>query len=218
VRVAVKPLPHVPFVVVLTIVIITFGPLATSTAVGVSKLHGNRQFTVLFGAQVMVGGVVSRTVTVCAHVTLLLQLSASSHVRVALKVFPQNPLVLVTVLTMRKVRFPPLHTSVPLGGSKFHGVPSSTVLFGAHVATGGTVSTMRTTCVQVSRLLQPSSNSQMRVAVVPHAMTFVTVLSTLMRTALPKQLSVGTGGSKFHAAPHCTFLSPAQVTTRVWSM
>jgi hypothetical protein len=120
VRVAVNPLPHVPFVTVLTMVIVGMRPVAGSEALGASKLHGCKQFTVLLAGQVMTGAVVSRTVTVCVQLTLLLQPSMSSQIRVAVNVGPQKPLVFVTVLTTWIVTLAPTQLSVPVGASKFH--------------------------------------------------------------------------------------------------
>jgi hypothetical protein len=42
---------------------------------------------------------------------------------------------------------------------------------------------------------------------------FVTVLTIRMLTAVPTQVSVAVGGSKFHALPHSTDLFGAQVGT-----
>jgi hypothetical protein len=141
VRVAVKALPHEPLVTVLTITTGTLAPLATSMAMGLSKVHGARQLTTLFVAQVMTGAVVSLTVTVCVQLTLLLQPSATSQIRVAVNVGPQKPLVLVVVLTILIVTLVPTQLSVPIGVSKFQTAPNSTVLLAAHVTTGGVVST-----------------------------------------------------------------------------
>ncbi len=54
------------------------------------------------------------------------QESVARQVRMAEKVFPQNPVVLVTVLTIVIVTLVPL-----VGGVKFHGVPHSTIWLGA---------------------------------------------------------------------------------------
>jgi hypothetical protein len=145
VRMAVKPLPQDPFVTVLTTVIVGAMPVAGSNAVGGSKFHACKQLTDLSAAHVITGAVVSRSVTVWAQLTLLLHPSATSQVRVAVKVGAQNPLVFVTVLTTFTVTPAPTQLSIPVGGSKFHACPYSIVLFGAHTGTGGVVSMTFTT-------------------------------------------------------------------------
>jgi hypothetical protein len=67
--------------------------------VGGSKAHTAPHSTVLFGAQVIAGGVVSLMVTVWLQVAVPPQASVARHVRVAVKVPPQVP-ALVTVLTI----------------------------------------------------------------------------------------------------------------------
>jgi hypothetical protein len=64
VRVALKPLPHVALVVVLMMAIVTFAPSHESNAVGLVKLKGVPHSRTRLGAQVICGGVVSRTVIV----------------------------------------------------------------------------------------------------------------------------------------------------------
>src|SRR5258707_11279048 len=89
---------------------------------------------------VMLGAIVSTTVTVWLHWAKLPQASVACHVRVASKVVPQWPAVLVTVLTIVIVLLPLL--SVAVGGSKVQAVPCSTVLFVLpQVMTGAVVST-----------------------------------------------------------------------------
>jgi len=82
VRVALRVCPHNPLVSVLKIVT-TFVP-PTSVALGASKLQASPHSTVLSGAQVSVGAVVSLTVTVCWHSATFPQASVARHVRVAL--------------------------------------------------------------------------------------------------------------------------------------
>src|SRR5437899_2517712 len=86
VRVAANVLPHNPLVVV-TFVTVTLPHV--SLAVGASKVHADVHSTVLSGAHVMIGAVVSTTVTFWLQRALLPQASVASHVRVASKVFPQ---------------------------------------------------------------------------------------------------------------------------------
>ena len=147
-------------------VMVRFVPSAMSVANGGLKNHTPRQFTFLSGAQVMTGAVVSRTVTICVQLTALLQPSNTLQVRVAVYVNPHGP-KFVLVLTTATFTFVPMHKSLPVGRSKFHAVPYSMVLFGAHETVGGVVSMAVTVCAQTVRLLQESISSQVRVAVKP---------------------------------------------------
>src|SRR4051812_15934559 len=94
---------------------VIFVPLKSVT-VGKSKLHTDPTSTVLFAAQLMLGPVVSTTVTVWLHCELLLQASVASHVRVAVKVPPQLASVRFVVV-FKMVMVTPLR-SVAVGGSK----------------------------------------------------------------------------------------------------
>src|SRR3989442_7706135 len=78
----------------------------------------------------MTGAVVSTTVTVWLHWGLLVQASVACQVRVASKVLPQWPAVLVTVLRMVMVAVSLL--SVAVGGSKVQARPSTSLYF-SHV-------------------------------------------------------------------------------------
>src|SRR5215472_6434604 len=99
-----------------------------SVAVGGSNVHGVPAGTVLLVLlQAITGAVVSTTVTFWLHEALLPQASVATQVRVASKVVPQWPVVLVTVLrTTTGTLLPRLFVAV--GVSKAKGVPSSTVL------------------------------------------------------------------------------------------
>src|SRR5229473_2840573 len=95
-----------------------------SVAVGASKLQAAPSSTVwLVLLQVMTGAVVSRTVTLWLQELLLPQASVAAQVRVASKVLPQCPAVLVTVLRMEIAAVPLL--SAALGASKLQAAPSS---------------------------------------------------------------------------------------------
>src|SRR5687768_8107068 len=102
----------------------------------------------LFVAQETLGGVVSRTVTVCEQLTLLLHASEISQVRVALKVGAQNPTVLVVVLTTRTVTLVSPLKSRPVGTSKSQAFPYSIILPEAQAGTGGIVSMTETVWLQ----------------------------------------------------------------------
>src|SRR6185436_16524261 len=106
-----------------------------SLAVGGSKSQAPVHSTVLFGTQVMVGGVWSSMVTVWLHSAVLPQASVALQVRVASKVLPQWPARFVTVLTMVRVALP--QASVAVGVLNDQLLPHSTVLLGAHVMVGG---------------------------------------------------------------------------------
>src|SRR5260221_487734 len=101
---------------------IRFVPQASPGALGGSKVQAVPHSTVLLVAQVIVGGVVSRTVTVWLQVLLLPHGSTAAQVRVAANVLPHNPLVLVPRMT---IRFVPQASTGALGGSKLHAVPHS---------------------------------------------------------------------------------------------
>src|SRR6266702_799065 len=98
-----------------------------SVAVGASKVQAAPNSIVLLVLlQVITGAVVSTTVTFWLQEALLPQASVAIHTRVASKVVPQWPAVLVTVLTIVIVLLPPL--SVAVGASNVQAVPSSIVL------------------------------------------------------------------------------------------
>src|SRR5207245_7809710 len=102
---------------------------------GASKDQALVHSTVLFGTQVMVGGVVSTTVTFWLQSAVLPQASVARQVRVASKVLPQWPAGLVTVLRMVTVTLP--QVSLAVGGSKLQMLVHSTVLLGTQVIVGG---------------------------------------------------------------------------------
>src|SRR5712671_3238754 len=106
-----------------------------SLAVGASKDQTLVHSTVLLGTQIMVGLVVSTTVTFWLHSAVLPQASVARQVRVASKVFPQWPVMLVTVPRMVIVALP--HVSVALGASKDQALAHSTVLLATQVMVGG---------------------------------------------------------------------------------
>src|SRR5438034_5854542 len=136
-----------------------------SVAVGRSKLQAAPSCTVLLVLlQLMTGAVVSMTLTVWLHWALLPQASVAAQVRVAAKVLPQWPAVLVTVLTtVMAMLVPPL--SVAVGGSKLQAVPSCTVLLVLlQLMTGGMVSMTLTVWLHWALLPQASVAIQVRVA------------------------------------------------------
>src|SRR6266550_5242274 len=146
------------------------------------------------------------TLTVWLHWVLLPQASVADQVRVASKVLPQWPAVLVNVLSTVMVMFvPPL--SVAVGASKVQGAPSCTVLLVLlQLMTGAVVSMTLTVWLHWALLPQASVAAQVRVAskVLPQwPVVLVTVLTTVMARLVPP-LSVAVGASKLQAAPSCT--------------
>src|SRR5260370_6076155 len=113
-----------------------------SVAVGASKVQAVPCSTLLLVlVQVIAGAVVSTMVTFWLQVLLLPQASLACQVRVASKVVPQWPVVLVTVLRIVMVLLPLL--SVAVGASKVQAVPCSTLLLVlVQVITGAVVSTI----------------------------------------------------------------------------
>src|SRR6266581_9064514 len=135
-----------------------------SVAVGWSKLQAAPSWTVLLVLlQLMTGAVVSMTLTVWLHWALLPQASVAAQVRVASKVLPQWPAVLVTVLTTVMVALPLL--SVAVGGSKVQGAPSWTVLLVLlQLMTGAVVSITLTVWLHWALLPQASVASPLLLA------------------------------------------------------
>src|SRR2546425_12832273 len=86
-----------------------------SVAVGGSKDQALVHSTVLLGAQVMVGGVWSSTVTVWLQSAVVPQASVARQVRVASKVLPQWPVTLATEPTMAAATAP--QATLAAGGS-----------------------------------------------------------------------------------------------------
>src|SRR6266699_6713053 len=106
-----------------------------SVAVGASKDQVLVHSTVLLGTQVMVGLVVSCTVTFWLQSAVLPQASVARQVRVASKVLPQWPVRLVLVPRTVIVTLPQVSKAV--GGSKDQALVHSTVLLGTQVMVGG---------------------------------------------------------------------------------
>src|SRR5262245_33155084 len=141
-------------------VIVTVPP--ESVAVGRSNDQTLVHSTDLLSTQVMVGLVVSTTVTFWLHSAVLPQASVARQVRVASKVFPQWPALFVTVLRMVMVTVP--QVSVALGGSKLHALVHSTDLLPSQVIAGLVVLTTGTFWLHSAVLPQASVARQVRVA------------------------------------------------------
>src|SRR5213592_4825762 len=118
-----------------------------SVAVGASKLQAVPSCTVLLVVlQLITGAVVSMTLTVWLHWALLPQASVASQVRVASKVLPQWPAVLVTVLMIALVTRP--QVSLKVGTSNVQAAVHSTVLSATQMMLGPVVSTTVTRWLQ----------------------------------------------------------------------
>src|SRR6266571_6218284 len=181
-----------------------------SLAVGASKDQVLVHSTVLSGTQVMVGFVVSTTVTFWLQSAVLPQSSVARHVRVASKVLPQCPTLLVTVLRMVMVTLP--QVSLAVGASKDQTLEHSTVLLATQKMVGLVVSTTVTFWLQSAVLPQASVARQVRVAsnVLPQwPAVLVTVLRMVMVT-LP-QVSLAFGASKDQALVQSTVSLGTQV-------
>src|SRR5437879_3936915 len=205
VRVASKVLPQWLAVLVTVLRMVMVAVPLLSVAVGRSKVQALPNCTVLLVllVQSITGALVSTTVTVWLHRALLLQASVACQVRVASKVLPQWPAVLVTVLRMVMVAVSLL--SVAVGRSKVQALPNCTVLLVLLVQsmTGAVVSTTVTVWLHWAVLVQASVACQVRVAskVLPQwPAVLVTVLRMVM-VAVPL-LSVAVGGSKVQAVPN----------------
>src|ERR1051326_682336 len=110
-------------VMVLSTVMATFVPQQPSSAVGGSKVQALPHWTVLLGAQVIIGGVVSTIVTVwLQRGEAFPQQSVACHCRVAMVVHGE-PAVFVTVPIVASVTFVPQQASRTVGGSKVQGSP-----------------------------------------------------------------------------------------------
>jgi membrane protein YqaA with SNARE-associated domain len=129
------------FVVVLTTAIVTLVPSQPSVTEGGVKLQTVPYSTVSLGAQLIVGTVLSITVTTWLQRLVFRQESYASQTRVALKVLPQKPTWFVVVLATRTVTFVPSLLSIASGVAKDHVVPHSTVWLLPQVNAGGVVST-----------------------------------------------------------------------------
>jgi hypothetical protein len=117
---------------VLTIVTVALPQV--SLAAGASKSHELVHSTVLFPTHEITGAVWSCTVTIWLQSAVLPQPSVARHVRVASKVLPQCPVVLVVVLKIVTVALP--QVSLAVGASKVQVPVHSTVLLATHVIAG----------------------------------------------------------------------------------
>src|SRR5947208_4950629 len=181
-----------------------------SLVVGSSKDQSLLHSTVLLGTQVMVGGVVSTTVTFWLHSAKLPQASVARQVRVASKVLPQWSVKLVTVPRMVMVTLP--QVSLALGGSKDQVLVHSTVLLLTQVMLGGVRSSTVTFWLQSAKLPQASVARQVRVAskVLPQCPVVLVMVLRMVIVAAP-QVSLALGASKVQPLAHSTVLLAAQV-------
>ena len=174
-----------------SMLIVTLVPEQTSKAVGAVKLQGSPHSTIRSELQVSTGGRVSTTRMVWLHKAVLVQLSVTRQVRVALKLFGQDP-ALVSVLTMLMVTFVPSQMSLANGGVNCQGKPHSTKRSAAQERFGGVVSTTVMFWLQNETLVQASVAFQvwMAVKLLPQNPTLlVTVLTNSTVTLVPSQMS-----------------------------
>src|ERR1035437_3937944 len=153
---------HGLLVTVLRMRTVRFVPQQMSVAVGGSNIQAEPAVTVLLGTQVMLGGVVSTTVTVSVQVMKLVQQSSAFQIR--LITHGQAPLV--PVLLRVTATLVPQQASEAVGGVKFQVEPHWTVMLGAQVMTGGVVSTTLTCRVQL--LVWPRQSVAFQVSVIIH--------------------------------------------------
>src|SRR5258708_22611514 len=207
VRVAAKVLPHSPFVTVPKIKV-RLVPQASPRAVGGSKSQVEPHSTVLLVEQLIVGGVMSTTVTLWPQMLLLPHASIAAQVLVAVNVLPHNALVAVPKVTIRLV---PQASPGAVGASKLQALPHSTGLLVPHVIVGGVVSRIVTVWLHVLLFPHGSTAAQARVAakVLPHR-PLVVVLRITIRL-VPQAAAGAVGASKSQAAPHSTVLLLAQM-------
>src|SRR5207244_6033783 len=134
VRFASKVFPQWPAVLVTVLTMALVTRPQVSLKLGASKVQAAVHSTVLSATQVMVGAVVSTTVTFWLQRALLPQASVASQVRVASKVLPQWAAVLVTVLRIALVTRP--QVSLKVGTSNVQAAVHSTVLSATQVMLG----------------------------------------------------------------------------------
>src|SRR5437667_11558416 len=152
-----------------------------SYAVGASKSQVLVHSTGLLGAQMMVGLVVSCTVTFWLQSAVLPQASVARQVRVASKVFPSCPVRLSSVLRMLMVTLP--QVSLAVGASKDQALVHSTVLLATQLMVGVVLSSTVTVWLQSAVFSLPYAARQVRVAskVFPQwPVVLVTVLRMVM--------------------------------------
>src|SRR5438105_2904447 len=184
---------------------VTLVPSHTSVAVGLVKTQAVPHSTVEFGVQVIVGAVVSITVTVWLQAELLVQESVALHVRVALNVFPQKPVRLVVVVTVW-LTLVPSHTSETVGWAKAQVVPHSTTWLLPQVIWGAVVSTTVMVWLHVEVLVQASVALHVRVAlnVFPQKPMRLVVVVTITVALVPSHTSKTVGWAKAQLVPHST--------------
>src|SRR6187402_764957 len=100
---------------------VSLAMILNASGAGICDSH----WTVMLVGQMITGGVVSSTVTVCWHVAKLLQASKIRQVRVAVNVLPHEAFVDVPTISTRLV---PQASASRMGGSNVQGTVHSTVL------------------------------------------------------------------------------------------
>src|SRR5437763_871748 len=128
---------------------VTLVPSQLSLALGGINAIGCPHSTVTLAAQLRDGGVVSTTTILWLQSELFVQESVARHVRVAVKVLPQKPVVFVTVVRTWIVMFVPSQMSLAVGAVNAKGSPHSTIRLAAQLKAGGVVSTTTMLWLQV---------------------------------------------------------------------
>src|ERR1051325_5620176 len=181
-RAAVKVPGQVPLVVVLKILSSGLGS-QSSWMIGTlkSQLSPHSKFSMWSWLQLMVGGVVSTTVTTWLHSEWLPQQSVACHFLIMTVEQGLLAAAFVKVPMTTMLTFVPQQMSDAVGGSKTQVLPHSTTLLLAQVITGGVVSATVTVWLHCAWFWQQSTASHVRVMSWPHGRTglaFVTVLTT----------------------------------------
>ena len=138
---------------------------------------------------------------------MFVQVSVACQVRIAVNRFGQRGLAaLVTVLTRVITTFVPEQTSTAVGAVKPNGLPHSMIWFGAQLSAGGVVSTIVMLWLQVAMLVQVSVACHVRVTLNKFGQrglaALVTVLTTVIVTLVPSQISTAVGAVKLNGLPH----------------
>ena len=188
--------------------IVTFVPQHASNAVGVSNVQPVPHSSVLGPLQLIIGGFVSISVTICVQNEEFEQQSVACHVSVMFALQGKFPFVIALNSDTTTVE---QQLSVAVGGVGVHPPPGNPLAL-THTATwfvqkitGGIVSTMETKFVHNELFAQQSVACQTAVTnseQVPAP--FVVSLTRLIVTFVPQHASIAVGRLRFHAVPHCT--------------
>jgi hypothetical protein len=152
------------------------------------------------------------------QVVVFVHRSAALQVRVTVKRIGQMFAgTLVVVVTTMIVTFVPSQASTALGGVNTSGAPHSTVKLVPQLRIGAVVSTTVIVWLQVAVFVHRSAALQVRVTLKRVgqmlAGTLVVVVTTVIVTFVPSQLSTAEGSANTSGAPHSMVTLLAHVTT-----